>query len=154
MLDLFSKPDPELPIQALTTSMHVVESLPLEKRIVSVRQYMKPSDALPIYNAAIDFLAKNDIPPYSTFQVKSVSPNMLKWCIDSAKGNVDQLCLYMFVKRVGQNVDNPEATYQEWERIYSRSLSPSQMPLGMNLKPRKIRKARGSRTTNKSTFVD
>lgn len=111
------------------------------------------SEALAIYNAVIAHLSQHDIPPFSTFYHKPSTPNVLKWCMEaSAKPQgtktipPDQLILFMFVEKQGQNPDDPTATYWQWERIYQRAADRAQWPKGILSKPRKPRTAKGSRT--------
>lgn len=157
MLDLFTVvPDePELPVVEITVQEPaIVEALPVTQCMYVPKTYMKSSEALPIYNAVVDHLAATNVPPYSTFRLKGVTPNLLKWCIDSEKDKADELVLYMMVERQGQNPDDINAVYHEWERIYSRSVNSSHPPLGISSKPRKQRKARGSRHSNREMLVD
>jgi hypothetical protein len=157
MLDLFStvKPakEPEPSPQPITEPLPAPKTEPVKASTFVPKQYIKQSDALPIYNAVVEHLTTHDVPPFSTFHLKSAAPNLLKWCIESPPRPQDQsstppnqLVLYMLVTRKGQNSEKPETTYKEWERIYSRSVNASKMPVGLHSKPRKARKARGSRS--------
>lgn len=164
MLDLFTivRDEPELPIVEVTVPVPaIVEALPVAQSTFVPKQYMKPSEALPIYNAVVDHLASTNVPPFSTFRLKSVGTNLLKWCMESppkpqdqSSTPPDQLVLYMLVERQSQDPANKDAVYHEWERIYSRSVSPYKPPLGLFSKPRKERKARGSRNSNREMLVD
>ena len=164
MLDLFTivRDEPELPIvEVVADEPAIVEALPVAQITFVPKQYMKPSEALPIYNAVVDHLASTNVPPFSTFYLKSATPRLLKWCMESppkpqdrSSTPPDQLVLYMLVERSGQDTANKDAVYHEWERIYSRSVNASKQPLGLFSKPRKERKARGSRHTNREMLVD
>ena len=164
MLDLFTivRDEPELPIvEQVVPEPAIVEALPVTECTFVPRQYMKPSEALPIYNAVVDHLASTNVPPFSTFYLKSATPHLLKWCMESppkpqdrSSTPTDQLVLYMLVERSGQDPANKDAVYHEWERIYSRSVNSSKPPLGLFSKPRKERKARGSRHSNREMLVD
>lgn len=164
MLDLFTivRDEPELPIvEVVAEKPAIVEAIQAPQCTFVPKQYMKPSEALPIYNAVVDHLASTNVPPFSTFRLKSVGTNLLKWCVESppkpqdrSSTPPDQLVLYMLVERQGQDSANKNAVYHEWERIYSRSVNPSKPPLGLFSKPRKERKARGSRHSNREMLVD
>ena len=164
MLDLFTivRDEPELPIVEDTAPVPtIVEALQVTECTFVPKQYMKPSEALPIYNAVVDHLASTNVPPFSTFYLKSATPRLLKWCMESppkpqdrSSTPPDQLVLYMLVERSGQDTANKDAVYHEWERIYSRSVNASKPPLGLFSKPRKERKARGSRHSNREMLVD
>ena len=164
MLDLFTivRDEPELPIvEDAATEPAIVDALPVAEFTFVPKQYMKPSEALPIYNAVVDHLASTNVPPFSTFYLKSATPHLLKWCMESppkpqdrSSTPTDQLVLYMLVERSGQDPANKDAVYHEWERIYSRSVNASKPPLGLFSKPRKERKARGSRHSNREMLVD
>lgn len=164
MLDLFTivRDEPELPIvEQVVPEPAIVEALEVAQSTFVPKSYMKQSEALPIYNAVVDHLAATNVPPYSTFHLKSATPNVLKWCMESppkpqgqSSTPPNQIVLYMLVERQGQDITNPKASYHEWERIYSRSVNASKQPLGLYSKPRKERKARGSRHSNREMLVD
>ena len=164
MLDLFTivQDEPELPIvEVFVPVPAIVDALPVAECTFVPKQYMKTSEALPIYNAVVDHLAITNVPPFSTFYLKSATPRLLKWCMESppkpqdrSSTPPDQLVLYMLVERQSQDPANKDAVYHEWERIYSRSVNASKPPLGLFSKPRKERKARGSRHSNREMLVD
>ena len=164
MLDLFTivRDEPELPIVEVVAPVPaIVEAIQAQQCTFIPKTYMKPSEALPIYNAVVDHLSTTNVPPFSTFYLKSATPRLLKWCMESppkpqdqSSTPPDQLVLYMLVERQSQDPANKDTVYHEWERIYSRSVNSSKPPLGLFSKPRKERKARGSRHSNREMLVD
>ena len=81
MLDLFTivQDEPELPIvEQVVPEPAIVDALPVAECTFVPKQYMKPSEALPIYNAVVDHLVSTNVPPFSTFYLKAATPHLLK----------------------------------------------------------------------------
>lgn len=142
---------PAQPPKVVTPQEEVVQSGLSKGTEIQFRPVVPRSIALPIYEAAIKHLLNHDTPHFTPFRIKSAK-SRLKWCIDhgnpkTAHGEAkpDMLTIYWEVERIGQNTDNPELTYTEWERMYSRALKPSTTPKAIGMKPRKARTASGSR---------